>query len=218
MWALSQLAMLRLEQKGVSRDKVVAASRLLSETCLKLCEGQYLDLSYQDRARIEIKDYLKMIQGKTAQLFRCSLALGALLGTDDPALISRFGSFGGELGLAFQIHDDLLGICKDEKITGKSSYTDITEKKKTLPIIYAQKKAKGAERKKLTHIYSKGRITAGDVSEVLQILKSTGAQSYTEGYRQRYYSRALQEIKRMGLSPRAESELKEVATFMLEQA
>jgi len=217
MWALSQLALFRLEQRGVSREKMAAASRLLSETCLKLCEGQYLDLSYQNRARIGVKDYLKMIRGKTAQLFRCSLTLGALLGTDDPVLISHFGSFGADLGLAFQIHDDLLGVCKDEKVTGKSSYTDIIEKKKTLPIIYAQEEAKGEERERLSCIYSKTRITAKDVSDVLQILKSTGAQSHTEGFRQRYYRRALQEVKKMRLPPRAEADLKEVATFMLEQ-
>lgn len=218
MWAISQLALHRLQQNGFPPEKTIAASRLLSETCLRLCEGQYLDISYQSHPRITIKDYLEMIQKKTAQLFRCSLTLGALLGTGDPVLISRFDSFGKALGLAFQIHDDLLGICQEEKVTGKSSYTDITEKKKTLPIIYAQRQSRGEEKEKFSCIYSKPKVSARDVCEVLQILRSTGAEGYTERFRQRYYRQALRELQEMRLPSWAKDELEEVAAFMLEQA
>ena len=84
-----------------------------------------------------------MIDKKTAALIACSLELGALLGTDDEQVIAGFVNIGRNLGLAFQIRDDILGIWGDEQKTGKPSCSDIRRKKKSFPIIYALDKAHG---------------------------------------------------------------------------
>ena len=77
-----------------------------------------------------------MIGRKTAALISASIEAGALLATDDEAVIARYRGFGWELGLAFQLNDDLLGIWGEEAATGKEP-TDIAKRKKTLPVLYA---------------------------------------------------------------------------------
>ena len=119
MRVLASLALSRLGENGVSGEKQLRIQRILDESCLRLIEGQYLDISYESRLDIGVTDYLGMIDGKTAALIGCSLELGAFLGTDDEAVIRGLWNFGRNLGLAFQIRDDILGIWGDEKETGK---------------------------------------------------------------------------------------------------
>jgi geranylgeranyl diphosphate synthase type I len=219
MWAAAQLEVLRLQEKGVAPDKVIIASRLLADACLKLCEGQYLDVSFESRPDIDIDDYLRMIDGKTAQLFSCSLALGAIVGTEDEQLISQLGVFGRELGLAFQIQDDLLGIWGDEEATGKSAHTDVKEKKMTLPIICALKEADGEKKQRLTGLYQSERteLTAAQVAEVVEILDAVGAKARTEEFKRQYHAQALEELDRMELSSQSSAELRAMATYVLSQ-
>jgi geranylgeranyl diphosphate synthase type I len=140
MHVLARLALLGLEENGISSDKVLRAARLLDETCLRLCEGQYMDISFEERLNIGVDDYLGMIGGKTAALFACSLKLGAMIGTKDEQTIGHMYEFGRNLGLAFQIQDDILGIWGEDNKTGKSRASDIMKKKKTLPVIYGMQK------------------------------------------------------------------------------
>ena len=111
--------------------------RLYDETCVKLCEGQYLDIatSASDEP-MSVELYFDMIGRKTAALISASIEAGALLATDDDEVIARYRRFGWSLGLAFQVNDDLLGIWGREEATGKEP-TDLARHKKTLPVLYA---------------------------------------------------------------------------------
>ena len=217
MLTLSQLAILRLKERGIPPDKVALVSHLLNRACLGLCEGQYLDIEFETRPEIGLNHYLEMIDRKTAQLFECSLHLGALLGTDNQQQISSLSSFGRKLGMAYQIQDDLLGIWETEETTGKSLYTDIKRKKKTPPIIYALKKVKGEQRERLREIYQHERISAEDIALVLQILDQLGARSYTQRFKKQYQLQTLKELKAAVLPPSAQRELEEMTAFMLAQ-
>jgi len=215
MYALAPLALLRLRGRGIPQRKVMLASYLVNQASLQVCEGQYMDIDYENRLDISPDDYLETISKKTVPLFECALHLGALLGTDNQKLISQLRSFGRRLGLAFQMYDDLQGIWGEEEIMGKPTQTDIRCKKKTLPIIYAFQKAKGEERKRLLRIYSKARISAEDVAQVLHILDSLGARCYMERLIEQDYLQSLQELKVPGLPLSAQRELSEVAAFLL---
>ena len=212
MHVLSRLALLGLEERGVRAQKVLQAARILDQTCLKLCEGQYLDLCYQNRLDIGVDDYLKMISGKTAALFLCSLKLGALIGADDRELVVRLGAFGHKLGLAFQIQDDILGIWGREEVTGKSSLSDIQEMKKTLPVIYGL-----AKNKELSRIYQKEALDQGDIALVPDILEQVGARDYAQGMAQHYFIKAWNELETAAISPKAKDELKAIAVFVEER-
>lgn len=219
MWAAAQLEVLRLQETGVTPDRVIMASRLLADACLKLCEGQYLDVSFESRLDVQVDDYLRMIDAKTAQLFSCALALGATVGTEGGRLISQLGVFGRELGLAFQIQDDLLGIWGDEQTTGKSAHTDVKEKKMTLPIICALKEADGEKKERLTGLYQSERteLTAAEVAEVVEILDAVGARARTDEFKSQYHAQALEELDRTELSSQSSAELREMTTYVLSQ-
>jgi geranylgeranyl diphosphate synthase type I len=212
MHTLSRLALLRLEERGVQPEKVLQAARLLDESCLRLCEGQHLDLCYQNRLDIEVNDYLKMISGKTATLFQCSLKLGALIGADEQELVECLGRFGHNLGLAFQIRDDILGIWGQEEVSGKSSVSDIQEMKKTLPIIYGL-----AKDKELSMIYRKEALDGDDLASVLSILEKVGAQAYAQDMAQRYYDEALSALQSAAIPSPAKEEFKTMADFILKR-
>jgi len=95
---LASIALLRLGENGVSAQKQLRAQRLLDESCLKVIEGQYLDISYEPRLDVGVADYIEMIDKKTAALIAGSLELGALLSTDDELVIEHFRNFGRNMG------------------------------------------------------------------------------------------------------------------------
>ncbi|HIE17431.1 MAG TPA: polyprenyl synthetase family protein, partial [Dehalococcoidia bacterium] len=158
MRILANIALLRLESHGVPLEKQRHIQRLLDETSLRLIEGQYLDISYESRFDITVSDYLRMIEGKTASLIACAMEVGTSLGTDDADLIESFRSIGRNLGLAFQIRDDILGIWGDKEETGKPLASDIRRRKKTLPIAYALEKAQDGLKEQLVNIYRNGAL------------------------------------------------------------
>ncbi len=217
MHALALSSLLRLGQTGIPHEKTMRAARILGEASLRLCEGQFRDISYEDSLGIKVKDYLSMISGKTAALFGCSVEIGAVMATDDESLIAHLRSFGHALGMVFQVHDDVLSIWGDEKATGKPSASDIQMRKKTLPVIYALEKTRGANRERLRQIYRKQTIDPADVEDVLRVLNKLDARRYTQDMSQRYYHQALSELDALDISQPAKAELQTIATFLLDR-
>ena len=141
LFTLSRMALHRLTELGFSDAKVLALMRLYDETCLALCEGQFMDIwSAEHDDRLSVEFYFDMIGRKTAALIAASVQAGALLATDDEGVIDAYRGFGWALGMAFQLNDDLLGIWGDEQATGKEP-SDLAKHKKTLPLIYALENA-----------------------------------------------------------------------------
>jgi len=209
MHSLARLALWRLENQGIAAPKVRQAAQLLDETCLELCEGQYLDIRYESRFDINVGDYLEMIDRKTAALISCSITLGALIGTDDRDIVARFELFGRKLGLAYQMVDDVLGIW------GGKSASDIQKKKKTLPVIYALERAGGEQRAALLDLYDKEVLDRSDIDSVIRILDQLGAEGYTREVATGYYNQALEEIRGAALAQPAQDELKEFTAFLM---
>ena len=111
MFSLSRIALHRLTDLGFPDHKVLRLMRLFDETCLALCEGQYLDIAASESDELlSVDGYFDMIGRKTAALIAASIEAGALLATDDDEVIARYRGFGWSLGIAFQLNDDLLGI------------------------------------------------------------------------------------------------------------
>ena len=157
LFSLSRIALHRLTDLGFSDAKVLRLMRLYDETCLALCEGQYIDIATSESDELmSVDGYLDMIGRKTAALIAGSIEAGALLATDDEAVIGRYRRFGWALGLAFQINDDLLGIWGAERSTGKEP-SDVAHKKKTLPVIYAAEHAGPEDRERLLELYADAR-------------------------------------------------------------
>ncbi len=151
VFVLSRIALHRLTELGFSDTKVLRLMRLYDETCLALCEGQYIDIwTGEHDLTMTVDLYYDMIGRKTAALISASIEAGALLATDDEEVITRYRAFGWALGLAFQLNDDVLGIWGREQATGKEP-TDLAKHKKTLPVIYAFEHATRADRRPGLH-------------------------------------------------------------------
>ncbi len=108
-----------------------------SQTALEVCEGQQMDLDFENREDVSEEEYLEMVRLKTAVLLGCSLKIGALIGGADLAQADKLYEFGENIGIAFQIQDDILDSFGDEEMTGKKVGGDILNDKKTLLYIKA---------------------------------------------------------------------------------
>jgi geranylgeranyl diphosphate synthase type I len=193
------MALHRLTGLGFSDSKVLALMRLYDETCLALCEGQFMDIwSAEHDERLSVDFYFDMIGRKTAALIAASVQAGAMLATDDSAVIEAYRGFGWSLGIAFQLNDDLLGIWGDEQTTGKEP-SDLAKHKKTLPVIYALERAPEAEQKRLREIIAMADADAAALAEARAIIERSGGGEYTRERARAERDAALEQIASAGV-------------------
>ncbi len=167
-------------------ETVVWAAQILSNRCLDLTRGQFLDMSYEERNDLTIEDYWPMIGGKTSALLSACTEIGALLGSASEAEQEACRLFGYHLGLAFQVQDDILGIWGDEALIGKSTASDLVEGKNSLPILYALgRRGKFAER------WAQGPIKVDEVKAVAKLLEDEGGKVYAEEVSEKETQKAL---------------------------
>jgi len=217
MHILADLALRRLDMLNVPARMQLCVQRLIDESTLTLIEGQYLDISYESRFDITVANYLDMIERKTAALIACSLEAGALLGSDNEQLAKNMADIGRNLGLAFQIRDDILGIWSSHEETGKPQGSDIKHRKKTLPIVYALEETKDGLRTEMINAYRNGSLDDGDLATVLRILEAVNARFQAQEMAEMYRDKALEALDRLELVPSAKHDLEELARFLVER-
>lgn len=190
-----------------------AEASALSEATAEMIEGQGLDLQFEEE-EIGIARYLEMVDKKTGALIRCAFRLGALLAGASPILEETLMAIGQELGRAFQIRDDLLGIWGDGVQTGKPQGSDIRQKKKTLPIAVAFARAVGKECAILRQIYGKEEVTDTDVGRVIVVLEKLGAKDVGERMVADHLSHADHKLRDVPLSARGKEEMNELIDYL----
>lgn len=199
LFTLSRLALHRLEDQGFTPRKVLDLMRLYDETCLALCEGQYLDIAASEGATpMSVEGYLDMIGRKTAALIAGSVQAGAMLATDDARVVEAFRSFGWALGMAFQINDDLLGIWGEEHDTGKLA-SDLAEHKRTLPLLHAMEHATADDRERLLLLTGRPDLSDADAAEARDIMERTGSRAFTRGRAAAWRDEALGQLQGSGI-------------------
>lgn len=135
----ARLAVHRGLQRGIPPETALRISSVLENAVINLCQGQFLDISFGDTVNVTVEDYLRMVRGKTGALFGAACEVGALCAGVDSPIQERAREFGNAMGIAFQMHDDYLGIWGDENTVGKTA-NDLTEKKRSLPVVLALQK------------------------------------------------------------------------------
>jgi geranylgeranyl diphosphate synthase type I len=207
IFAHAYLAISRLREKDVSADRIRVAFTHLNQTCISLCQGQYLDLEFEDRAQVDMALYMKMIENKTAALIACATEIGAVIGGASPAIVEHYRQFGRELGLGFQIMDDILGIWGDPQITGKPICDDLRTKKKTLPVLHALETERKRGKRTLRDLYSREEIGDDDIERMLAVLEETGSHQYAREVLSGYRARALEKLEATGIDNQSQQTL-----------
>jgi len=217
LFVLARLALHRLRERGVALDRCQAATLAFDRACLALCEGQFADMTFEQHLDVDLEQYLWMIRHKTAALLAASARLGAIIATEDGTTIEHYARFGENLGLAFQIQDDILGAWGDEQMTGKSAATDLRDKKKTLPVVYVLNHPDERHSAwQLIELYSRpGPLDEGEIKAALAILERTGARQYAEKLAEEYYHQALASLEQTGFANAAQTALRELAASLL---
>lgn len=214
MKVLANLAILKLQGYNVLYSKQIEVFKILNESCLKMLEGQYLDISFEDKFDVNPEDYITMIEKKTAALIEGAILIGAVLNLDFKDIIP-FKVFGNYLGIAFQIRDDILGIWGNEDKTGKPHASDIRKKKKSYPIVFALKQSHPKIKNDLQKIYARKKISENNVKKILGYLEIVKAKDFCEEKCRHYYELAINEIKNLPISKSYIDSYVEISKFLL---
>lgn len=148
---------------------------LLISLTQMMVEGELLQLERLHRVDITEADYMELVDRKTASLFSACACLGAVAGNVDERLESQLGDFAWNLGMAFQLVDDILDFTSSEKILGKPSGNDLREGKVTLPVIYALETASAEEQKSVEAVIADGNYDQVPFMRILQMLECKGS-------------------------------------------
>ncbi len=163
---------------------------IVSKAVQSMSEGELLQLQKARKMNIKEEDYYKIIRSKTAALIAACTACGAKSVTDDVDIIQLMRDFGENIGIAFQIKDDLLDY-EPNGLTGKIIGNDIKERKITLPMIYALENASFSVKKHILTIVRTKKKTKTEINEVIDFVKSSGGLEYTENIMNQYRDKAL---------------------------
>ena len=180
---LSRGLMLSIENKEFELLSIV--NRAVNE----MSEGELLQMEKSRHLDISEEIYYQIIRQKTASLIASCCAVGAASAGADPATIEKMRLFGQNIGMAFQIKDDLFDYGDAE--IGKPVGIDIKEKKMTLPLIYALSKAPWLEKRKIIRIVKNESEQSKKVKEVIEFVKKSGGIEYAKAAMERYYHQAL---------------------------
>lgn len=206
-------------REGVSGDTVVEVLELASETCLQVCEGQMLDVDFEDRGDLTVPEYLEMIQLKTGALLEFSLTAGAMAGGGTGDQVEALGAYGKPVGMAFQIQDDLLDLTADEDDLGKPVGSDVRAGKRTLMVVHALQHATPDERDRLLGILDtpEEETRQGEVHEAIEIMESTGSLDMAEKLAERLVEDSHAALDELGdvPGPEAVEALREMADYVI---
>ena len=163
---------------------------IVSEAVKSMSEGELLQLQKARKLNIKEEDYFKIITSKTAALISACTACGARSVSEDTETIQLMKDFGENIGIAFQIRDDLLDY-EGTGLTGKTAGNDIKEKKITLPLIYALEQSSNSKKRHIISIIKNNKKAKTDIYEVINFVQEYGGMEYAELKMNQYRDKAL---------------------------
>lgn len=189
---------------------------LFNATASEVCEGQQMDMDFEMRTDVSVPEYIEMIRLKTSVLLGCALKMGAIIAnasTQDRELIY---SFGVNIGIAFQIQDDVLDLYADSDKFGKQVGGDVISNKKTLLNLKALELANEAQAKQLNALYAEQDPTL-KVEKAQQLYNEIGVKEACEIEMEHYYNQAISQLSQLTLTPKAKQPLADLATFIIQR-
>lgn len=200
----------------IAADKLPGVLPIFTKTAIEVCEGQQYDMEFEDRMEVSKEEYIEMIRLKTAVLLAGSLKIGAMIGGASAEDAEKIYDFGLNLGLAFQLKDDLLDTYADQDVFGKRTGNDIITNKKTFLIITALQNANPQQRAKLIDYYS-GENKYDDaekIAGVMQIFEALHIKEETERVMISYQQKAIAALDAIGVEENRKSLLFSIVEYL----
>ncbi len=199
-------------------DKLSEVLNLFTETALEIGEGQQYDMDFEHRNDVTEAEYIEMIRLKTSVLLACAMKIGAIL-ADAPArdadLLYRFGE---QMGLAFQLQDDLLDVYGDPAVFGKAIGGDITSNKKTYMLINAMLRADDRQRAELSRwIAAMDFDRAEKIAAVTAIYDEIGIRGLCEELIEKYFAESEKLLAQVAVPEERKTELRRYAAAMMKR-
>lgn len=189
---------------------------LFTRTALEICGGQQYDMEFESRMDVSEEEYLEMIRLKTAVLLACSLKTGAILGGASREDAENLYRFGINIGLAFQLQDDLLDVYGDTRTFGKNIGGDILCNKKTFLLINALRRAEGEQKAQLEHWIARKDFDAAEkIAVVTNIYNVLGLKELSEAKMQTYYAEGMKNLAALSVPEERLAVLKEVTSRLM---
>ncbi|MEU6708123.1 polyprenyl synthetase family protein [Streptomyces wuyuanensis] len=222
---LSGDAMLALAMStvaDVSGDCGRTAQRALARTLEELVRGQAEDLAFEERSwvgpdAVTVSEYLAMANAKTGALLGCASAMGAALAGAPGYVVEALDHFGRDLGLCFQVVDDILGIWGHPEITGKPIFSDLIRGKKTLPVLMALA-ADSCASTPIAELLQRDRLPGGLSRDAACLIEEAGGRAEAQDTARRYLQDALCHLRSARLTGSSVVELADLAISMLDRA
>ncbi|WP_035800565.1 family 2 encapsulin nanocompartment cargo protein polyprenyl transferase [Kitasatospora mediocidica] len=184
-----------------------AAMRRLAQCVVELCDGQQADCAFEQRSSVTLDECLAMAEAKTGALLGCACAVGALYAGAGEEAARAMDAFGREIGLAFQLIDDLIGIWGDPDVTGKPAGADLLARKKSLPVVHAlcSGTEAGAE---LAALYALDRpLTDDELHRAADAVDRAGGRAWAQGESCERMAAAIEHLAAAVPVPEAADEL-----------
>jgi geranylgeranyl diphosphate synthase type I len=178
-------------------ERLDGAVSLLAQSLVVLCEGQAIDVKASSGELYNEEQYYDIIRKKTAALFEAASVMGVLTGGGSKEDVHNATMYARNLGMAFQLVDDLLGVVGDSAKTGKPVGNDLREGKKTLPIYMAAQRSSGKDRKLLMGVWGNADSRQEDVEAAVKVLKRLEVEKATRELAQRHVDKALEYLERL---------------------
>jgi len=172
----------------------ISAVSSFTKGLIEVCEGQSLDKEFEKRKEVLLKEYILMITKKTAAMMQMCCELGGYLGKAKPVHIKGLSDYGKNLGIAFQIQDDLIDLTGDENRTGKKVGGDLVEGKKTFLFLTALGNAKGKDLQMLKRYIQNAGIPEAEIPVYREIFERNGAIDASRRAIRRYSDKALESL------------------------
>ena len=209
-----------LSEIGVNQALSLTVQQQIVQAYMRMIEGQYMDIAFEDRATVTVDEYLSMIERKTGALIETSLYLGALVasnGNADGRVPDGLRCAGYEFGRLFQIRDDILGVWGSNE-TGKPVCADILKKKKSLPATHALNNATGKAAAQMREIYDKDELDNYDVQSVLEIMEEAGTYEFCESMSAKHWAAASEIIDGLDLEEGIRGDFFDLGEFLAERS
>ena len=197
------------------RNKEFELLEVVSEAVDEMSRGELLQIRKSRQLNITEEEYFEIIEKKTASLIGACTKIGAITANANQDIIQNMFEFGKNLGIAFQIKDDLFDYEPDNK-TGKPAGNDIKEKKMTLPLIFSRCQSSKKEQRKLLNIIKSNKKTAADIDNLVNIVKEKGGFEYAENKMYEYKTLALKNLSNLPETTYLES-LKLLVEFVIDR-